>query len=294
MARATRYRGRPPRRVKDALHQQLGRALRRLGGKQAPRDLAVHEARKELKRARASLRLLRDWIGEATYSDANQRIRIAAKALSPVRDAGVLLDLAAKLRSGSKAAALRAELELLERNLSRDHQQVRQQLLKRRATVESMRRTLRSVRAESRSWPAPTDESLSRAVKRIYRKGRKAFARAEANRREEILHESRKQTKYLRSALELLSPAGDGGRIAKCAKRAKAIADELGDEHDLAMLRKKLPTRSRSRPARQHLVRQIEDRRKKLQHKAIERSRHFYRRKAKAFADSLDVHDRQS
>jgi CHAD domain-containing protein len=294
VARATRRRSRLPRSVKDALHQQLGRALRRLDGTQAPRDLAVHEARKELKRARASLRLLRDWIGEATYCDANQRIRNAARTLSPVRDARVLLDLVAELRAGSKAAALRAELDLLERNLSRDHQLVRQQLLKRRAKVEDMRRTLRSVRAESRSWPAPSDESLSRAVKRMYRTSRKAFARAEANRREEILHESRKQTKYLRSALEVLSPAGDGSRIAKCAKRAKAIADALGDEHDLAMLRKKLPTRSRSRPARQGLVRQIEDRREKLQHKAIERSRHFYRRKAKAFVDSLDVHDRRS
>ena len=294
MARAIRNRGRRPRSVKGALHRQLGRALRKLGSKQALRDLAVHEARKELKHARASLRLLRDWIGEATYSEANQRIGNAARALSPVRDARVLLDVVAKLRSGSKAAALRAELDLLERNLSRDHQLVRHQLLKRRATIEEVRRTLRAVRAESRSWPAPSDESLSRAVKRIYRKSRNAFARAEANRREEILHESRKQTKYLRSALELLSPAANGSRIAKYTKRAKAIADALGDEHDLAMLRKKLPTRSRSRPARQGLVRQIEDRRKKLQQKAIERSRHFYRRKAKAFVDSLEAHDRQS
>jgi hypothetical protein len=273
------------RNVKRALHQQLERALRRLG-RAAPRDLAVHEARKELKRARASLRLLRDWIGEATYRDANRRIRDAAKSLSPVRDAKVLLDVVRQLRSGAKAAALGAELDLLERNLSRDYQRARHKLLNRRATIEAVRRTLRAVRADSRSWPAPSDESLNRAVKRIYRTSRKAFARAEADRSEEILHESRKQTKYLRNALEVMSAEG---RIARTAKRAKAIADALGDEHDLAMLRTKLPARPRSRAVRQRVLTQIDDRRKKLQHKAIARSRHFHRPKAKAFVDSLGM-----
>jgi hypothetical protein len=79
------------------------------------------------------------------------------------------------------------------------------------------------------------------------------------------------------------------GRIATTAKRAKAIADALGDEHDLAMLRTKLPARPRSRAARQRLLTRIDDRRKKLQHKAIERSRHFHRPKAKAFVDSLGM-----
>ena len=278
------------RGVKRALDQQLGRALRKLGTKQPPRDVSVHDARKELKRARASLRLLRDSIGEAAYSEANQRIRDAARLLSPVRDAKVLIDVAAKLRASSKAAAHRAALDSLEPNLDRDYQQLRRLLG--RPVVGLVRRTLRSVQSASRSWPAPTDKSLRRAVKRIYRKSRKAFARAETNRREEVLHESRKQTKYLRSALEVLSPAA-GGRIAHRTKRAKAIADALGDEHDLAMLRKKLLTRGRSRTARQGLLAEIEDRRKELQQKGMDRGRRFYRTKAKAFVDSLDIHERR-
>jgi CHAD domain-containing protein len=252
----------------------------------------VHEARKDLKRARASLRLLRDSIGEATYRDANQQIRDAARSLSPVRDAKVLLDAVLKLRADSKAMACRTEVASLERDLRRDRRQVRHQLLKRPATLQDARRTIRSVRSDSHSWPAPTDESLSCAVERIYRKSRKACTRAEADQRDETLHESRKQTKYLGNALEVLSQAA-GARVAKRTRRAKAIAEALGDDHDLAMLRKELLTPPHSRVARPGLLTLIEDRRTKLQHKAMKQSRRFYRRKAKAFAGSLDVHDRR-
>ena len=128
MARATRDRRRPPRGVKSALNSQLGRALRELRGT-APGDAAVHEARKEIKRARASLRLPRYAIGETAYRRANRRLRDAGRPLSRVRDPKAQLDVAEKLCADTKESPRRAELASLERALSSERRRVRRQLL---------------------------------------------------------------------------------------------------------------------------------------------------------------------
>jgi len=276
--------------VKSALRRQLGRALRDLRGKPAPRDIAVHDARKQIKRARASLRLLRDAIGESAYRRANQRLRDAARPLSRVRDPKALIDVADRLCADTKKSSRRAELASLERALRSERRRLRQQLLE-PGRLQSVRRTLQTVRTDSRRWPAPTEDSLCCAVERIYRKSRKAFARAETDQRDETLHESRKQAKYLSRALTVLAPV-DRGPIAKRAKRAEAIADALGDDRDLALLRRRLVARPRSGSTRRALVDGIDDRRQKLQRKAAKKARRLYRRKAKAFVGALDLRAR--
>jgi CHAD domain-containing protein len=143
------------------------------------------------------------------------------------------------------------------------------------------------VLSDSQPWPAASDDCLRSGIQRIYRKGRKAFARADADGDEEALHESRKQTKYLGAALQVLA-AARGGSTAKRVKQAEAIADELGDDHDLAVVRGKLTGQRRSGSSRRALLAQIDGRRQKLQRKAARHSRRLYRRKPKAFVAALD------
>ena len=140
----------------------------------------------------------------------------------------------------------------------------------------------------SRPWRGPTDDSLRRGAERIYRRGRKAHALAVAERDEESLHESRKQTKYLGQALEVLAPAARGG-VAKHVKCAESIADALGDDHDLALLCKRLAANARPGSSRQALLDRLGRRRKHLQRKAAKQGRSLYQHKAKPFADSLDL-----
>jgi hypothetical protein len=275
------------RSVESALRSQLGRALQELRATPAPRDPSVHEARKQIKRARASLRLLRETIGEPAYQRANRRLRDAGRPLARVRDAKALIDASARLRVKVRKAACRTELASLDRVLRDDRRRERNQLLESPSTLRSIRRVLDAIRSDTRRWPAANEQSLARAVERIYRKSRKAFVRTESNRCPETLHESRKQTKYLGKALKTLFPAERRSRIGKRAKRAEAIADALGDSHDLTLLRKKLTARPRSGAARQQLVAHIDDRCKKLQRKAEKKGRRLYRRKPKAFVATL-------
>src|SRR4030095_8200693 len=78
--------------VRDIVRQRLDKAVCALEKRNAPSDGAVHYARKQLKRARAGLRLLRDALPKASYSRENGELRDAARPLSPIRDARVMLD----------------------------------------------------------------------------------------------------------------------------------------------------------------------------------------------------------
>ena len=99
----------------------LGRvehALEQLREQPDGEKAAVHTARKDLKKLRWLLRLVRSELDESTYSAENERYRDAGRLLSGARDAEVkqqtleaLRDRFEDLRVDEYAAALRAERE---------------------------------------------------------------------------------------------------------------------------------------------------------------------------------------
>jgi CHAD domain-containing protein len=94
-------------RVRDVLLEQLDGAVQRLE-KHSKSDASVHDIRKELKRARATLRLLRRSIGDAAYHRDNWSIRDAARPLAPLRDATVLVRTLGRLKNIDDDDDLRA------------------------------------------------------------------------------------------------------------------------------------------------------------------------------------------
>ena len=83
---------------------------------------AVHGARKDLKKLRTVLRLLRDRIGREAYDEQNRRYRDAAGRLSESRDAEVrlaTLDALGKHFTDLPPAAFAAWREGLERDRDR-------------------------------------------------------------------------------------------------------------------------------------------------------------------------------
>src|SRR5947207_2716692 len=84
--------------VRRMARKQITKALKTLGGaKQLLEDEDVHDARKRLKKARALLRLLRPALGAPVYRRENGSIRDAARPLTDMRDAKILVETLDKL-----------------------------------------------------------------------------------------------------------------------------------------------------------------------------------------------------
>lgn len=82
-----------PNAVQQAARQQLRKAVEALSGEAGlGPDEAAHDARKRTKKLRALLRLVRPELGDAVYRRENAALRDAARRLSPVRDAWVLVE----------------------------------------------------------------------------------------------------------------------------------------------------------------------------------------------------------
>src|SRR6185437_4230638 len=112
-------------------------------------DESVHEARKDLKRARATLRLLREALGNSTYKRENAAIRDAARPLSEVRDGRVLLDALRSLVKYYGKPASDLPLHEFKRVLNRRRSETRNEILTKPGPLRAVRQQLRQVQSRS-------------------------------------------------------------------------------------------------------------------------------------------------
>jgi CHAD domain-containing protein len=273
--------------VRGALCDEIAAALQVLWERRRPNDEAMHQVRKDLKRARSALRLLRDAVGDAAYARENLELRDAARPLSGVRDATVALEVVRGMLDAERKPARRAKLVELRRRLGEERERARRKLLD-GPRLPAIEYSLQDAGQRAEYWRFPLNDTplLRAGFERVYRRGRKALKNARSERSAESLHESRKQVKYLQQALAI---AADGGarRLRKLSKRAGKVADRLGDDHDLAALEAKLAALPARSKGQRKLIARIEERRAKLQKKALKLARRMYRRKPAAFVDRV-------
>jgi CHAD domain-containing protein len=219
--------------------RRIKAALQRLDPEKID-DRSIHAARKELKKARATLRLLRDALGNTTYKRENAALRDAARPLSEVRDGRVLLDALSSLVKYYGAPAATIPLTGFIRSLSRRRTQSRKKVLGGREPLHHARKTLRKVSSRASQWRVGRQgwSVLGAGLKRTYNRGRNAFRHARVRPGDDNLHEWRKQTKYFWHQLQLFEPLGSG-RVGELTELAHRLADSLGDDHDLAVLRER-------------------------------------------------------
>ena len=273
--------------IRRIARQRISKALDSIQrSKVSDRD--VHAARKELKKARATLRLLRDSLGDSTYKRENSVLRDAARPLSEVRDGKAIIDALDRLveRYGAPARAL--PVDRLKRALRHDRNDARRQILKSPGGLNPLRAALQKSSERAARWRVGRHGwgVIGPGFKRIYRSGRKAFAVAQSDRSMENLHEWRKQVKYLWHQLRILQPLWPG-LVGELADQAHKLADYLGDDHDLAVLRDKSIEYEQAFPdsaGRSALIALIDRCRSELQDKAIVLGRRIYEEKPKAFA----------
>lgn len=263
----------------ESAHEQLGRAS---GG--AELAAAIHAARKDLKKLRAALRLVREELGEEAFGAENRRYRDAGRLLARSRDAEVKVEALRELqeRCGEQLprAATRAWREALEAERDRlagtgdDGGAER---------IEQALDVLEAGIAAIPGWPlGPGSWKLVEpGLLRSYRQARREWKRTRSRPSAASVHEWRKRVKDLWYQLRIVRDAWPS-TIGEMADEAHRLAELLGDHHDLALLADDLQARAeigdRGAP-----IAAIEHRQAELLDAALELGARLFAERPKAF-----------
>jgi CHAD domain-containing protein len=264
--------GRTVYQTRTALLESLGTAIRCFRGSGTISDERAHEARKQLKQARAALRLLRTELGDTVYRRENRVLRDASRTISPLRDAKAQVEVLTAIRDRYPRELPCRELAPLENRLLGKLERTRRRI---NATAPTLRRATRSLEKSRQRLRSITRKHLKtgpvrKGLRKIYAKARETLAIAKEEATPELLHDWRKKTKYLYNAVKALD-VPTGSTTGAIGKRALRLGDWLGEEHDLVLLSHELRAHSDGLiPSIQHALKSaIHHRRTRLQEKAF-------------------------
>jgi CHAD domain-containing protein len=273
-------------RARHLLRRQIRRALKKLDGSQAS-DLDIHDARRQIKKARATLRLMRACLSLKAYRLEEALLRKAARPLGTLRDGRVLIETLDELRPRYRGAAALLGTQVLRKTLVEALANERERVLLGPEGLKLSHHLLRKARRESSSWPVrrADDDKLLQGLRQRYGCGRRALKAAQRKPSVEAFHRLRKQTKYLSHQLQLFAPSRTS-KLAALAAAFHQLSDELGDEHDLAVLAERViqsPDAFPEPESRTRLLALIEQSRVALKKKSLLQAQARYAAKSDPF-----------
>jgi hypothetical protein len=126
--------------IRRVISEQIERALAELSDEQLDRSLVIHQVRKRCKKIRGALRLVRD--GTDLYTADNARFRDAARRLSELRDADVMIETYDILTAHFSGEMDGRTIQPIRRQLVARRQELRQSMVATAALFEEVRSTL--------------------------------------------------------------------------------------------------------------------------------------------------------
>ena len=279
-----------PEGIKRIVREEIESAARHLNGAgDADRDEAIHEARKNIKKIRGVLRLVRSELGEI-YRQENLFFRDAGRRLSQFRDACAMIETFDPLRKKYRAELGRGGLASIRRGLIARKAQAEQQ-----AGVQEVLHGMAGVLLQSaervEDWPLSADGfgAISPGLEATVRLGRKAMARARKHPLPENYHEWRKRVKDHWYHVRLLDSVWDGTMPAY-ERRLKDLETWLGEDHNLVVLQEKVmaePDFYSNEPEIALFVRLIGKYHRELRGNALELGARIYGEKPRQFGKEM-------
>jgi CHAD domain-containing protein len=277
--------------VRRAILGQVDDAISHLRGDAGVEPAeAVHEARKDMKKVRSALRLVRGEIGDDTWRRENDHYRDIARTLSDFRDAEILVEALDSLteRFGApteeRCAGLREQLGTEAREAHNDGS-IERAMASAAAKLSAGRSRVEGLRLDGDGWGL-----IAPGIHRSYRRGRRRLRAVEEDPSVTNLHELRKRVKDLWYQLRLIRDA-DAQVVGSLADHAHDLSDHLGDDHDLALLREEVGRRRDAFTVAGHQrnLRELIDRRRgELQFAATSLGERIYAEKPKKFVKRLE------
>ncbi len=273
--------------------EQIDAALAEIAAGDPQRPETVHSFRKRCKKVRGLLRLAHGPLAaDGTFAAENDAFRDAARGLAAARDADVLLATYDALSDWSNGAMNRRATAPIRARLTAERDRLHA------ATdaglpgqLEAASRFLQRARQRVASWKieAAGFSAVRPGLLRTYRAAYRAQEQAAALPVAELLHEWRKHVKYHRTHMRLLRPVTEPS-TAERSETAEVLGELLGDDHDLAVLRRRVSldnARFGGIAARWSFVSLIDRRRAGLQHEAFGLGATLFAEKPKAFVKRI-------
>jgi CHAD domain-containing protein len=271
--------------LRRVARDQLADAVANLRDSERDRATAVHEARKDLKKVRAVLRLTRERLGDDRYRAQNRRLRDAGRALAEARDAQVKLETLHGVESRFGSEAPEAAVQDLAERLRRDIERVgdggdadlREAADRAIAEIEAGMEEVSDWPLSGKGW-----KLVKAGLVRSYARGRAAFEKTLASPTAPTVHEWRKRVKDLWYHLRLVRESWPEVLDA-LIEEAHELADLLGDHHDLEVLADDVRARDLPEEERTALVELTERRQEELLERAIPLGERVYAEKPADF-----------
>ena len=284
--------------IKRNVTRELTKVLKHVDAKSKPgrKDTsqaeAAHEIRKCFKKARAALRLVREVLGDDVYREENWCFRDAARPLTEVRDAEMLIETFEKLRSQFADQLENALGAKVHETMRANQNTLIRRIINEERAFLGVKEVAQRALARVSEWGIDRDgwDALEAGTRRVYRAGHRALSLADESPSVANLHEWRKQVKYLWHVLQLLEPAWTVSQ--------KGLGDQfhdlsrlLGEDHDLAVLRQSLAADPLSYGGHQFLKGLfvlIDRQRKMLEQQAFRLGQQLYKDSSKIFTARLE------
>lgn len=278
----------PTQAARRLSRERIGKALAHL--QKCDRLEAVHSVRKEIKKVRATLGLVRERMDEDAYRKCAKTLRAAARHLRDPRDAHVrprTLEkliihfkgrLPARPFAGIKTALRQNCLEETNEFLNGESVTAVDRLLRK------TNRRARNLKVKAKGWTA-----IRSGLQKSYSRGQKAFGVVCEKSSPENFHQWRKHVQDLWHQLRLLRPI-QSDNLCAAVSRMKTLSQHLGDDHDLVTLRQFIIRRCvRRHPGEVKLLNQLIDlRQKELHSAALVLGSRFYVEKPSRFCRRIE------
>ena len=214
--------------------KELRAARKELERTTPPRDEAIHEGRKSVKKVRAIVTLIEADHGRG-LADSDKRLTTVNHTLSRLRDADAMMEILTKLRDENGRMLSRPSFNRV-RRLLLSHKRAAMDAAERDGAWKIVRQELRKLRRGAKRWRLRHRQfrAIAPGIRSTHRQGRKAMARATTSQQAADFHEWRKQIKALWYELRLIEGGTTGiGRDIAALRRAERW---LGDDHNVVVL----------------------------------------------------------
>lgn len=213
---------------------------------------AVHESRKSTKRVRAVLRMIRFEIGEQIYRYEDAWMRDTARMVAPIRDAYAVADSFDVLDRIYGHLLVDGVLEEVQTRLRFRRDRIETRAMEDPQLVTTVVDRFEKALGRYSNWPTdPSTRTIYGAgirdefaaigpgFNKTYDQGRRQMVHAYKVPTPENFHQWRKNVKYLRHQMELMTPLWPEV-VVGMAITFERIGEMLGQDHDLAVLMKTL------------------------------------------------------